>query len=156
MWKENRTTDRRHAPRYQFIADAKVTELPSNANHQAKTGDLSIGGCFLHMANPLPQGSQIQINIAHANTTFTTRGRVAFVRPSLGMGVTFTSMERDQQVVLQEWVGELSHCTHAFQSKYERVFAEYKTPGGHLRKFPVLALLLFACLLVCAAGFFSK
>src|ERR1700730_14595994 len=38
-------SERRHAPRYSFIADAEVTELSSDTKLIAKTSDLSVGGC---------------------------------------------------------------------------------------------------------------
>ncbi len=100
--------ERRRARRYQFIADAEITEITSTSNLEAKTGDLSAGGCFLDMRNPLPEGTEIQVRISHANTKFTALGRVVFVFPNLGMGVTFTSVETDQQAVLHEWLTELS------------------------------------------------
>jgi len=48
-----------------------------------------------------------------------------------------------------------------YWSKYERLFAEYKRlypDGGLLRRFRILAVLLFACFLVCVwgLGFFSR
>jgi len=156
---EKRKIERRRAPRYQFIADVEVTEIPTTAKLEAKTGDLSIGGCFLHLSTPLPEGTQIQVNISHAITTFTALGRVAFVLPNLGMGVKFTIVESDQQLVLRSWVTELSRCKHAFQSKYERLFAKYnerRPAGGDVQRFSLLYLLVFVCLFVWAWGLFSK
>ncbi len=54
-------SERRHAPRYPFIAEAVVTEISSDTKLIAKTGDLSIGGCFLDMLNPTPQGTQVRV-----------------------------------------------------------------------------------------------
>ena len=100
--------ERRRAPRYQFIAHAQVTEIVSNTRLDAKTGDLSIGGCFLNMRNPSPEGAEIQLRISHANTEFTALGRVVFVFPNLGIGVMFTSVATDQLAVLEEWLTALS------------------------------------------------
>jgi hypothetical protein len=75
---------------------------------KAKTGDLSIGGCFLDMLNPSPEGTEIQVRISHENTTFTARGRVVFIFPNMGMGVVFTRVEDDQLPALQKWLAELS------------------------------------------------
>src|SRR5260370_30414448 len=60
-------SERRHAPRYPFIAEAVVTEISSDTKLIAKTGDLSIGGCFLDMLNPTPQGTQARVRISHAS-----------------------------------------------------------------------------------------
>src|SRR5216683_8220596 len=64
-------SERRHAPRYPFIAEAVVTEISSDTKLIAKTGDLSIGGCFLDMLNPTPQGTQVRLRISHQGATFT-------------------------------------------------------------------------------------
>src|SRR6266481_9480032 len=60
-------SERRQAPRYPFIAEAVVTEISSDTKLIAKTGDLSIGGCFLDMLNPTPQGTQVRVRISHAS-----------------------------------------------------------------------------------------
>jgi hypothetical protein len=100
-------SERRQAPRYPFIAEAVVTEISSDTKLVAKTGDLSIGGCFLDMLNPTPQGTEVRVRISHDNTTLTALGRVAFILPNMGMGVTFTRIEQDQQAILQKWIANL-------------------------------------------------
>jgi len=103
-------SERRRAPRYPFIADAAVIEIWSDTKLVAKTSDLSIGGCFLDMLNPTPQGTEVRVRISHEDTTFTALGRVVFVLPNMGMGVTFTSVEQDQQAILQKWIANLSRA----------------------------------------------
>ena len=102
------SSERRRAPRFQFIADAEVAEIESGMKFKVKTGDLSLGGCFLDMLNPSPEGTEIRVVIFRANTTFTALGRVVFVFPNLGMGVVFTGVEANQLAALQEWLAELS------------------------------------------------
>jgi len=101
-------SERRRAPRYPIIADAVVTEIATDTKLPAKTSDLSVGGCFLDMLNPSPEGAEIEVRISHAETTFTAIGKVVFVFPSMGMGVMFTSVEEDQRAVLHEWLETLS------------------------------------------------
>jgi hypothetical protein len=101
-------SERRRAPRYPFIAEAEVTEIASDTKLSARTSDVSIGGCFLDMLNPSPEGTEIRVRISHASTAFTAVGRVAFVFPNMGMGVVFTSVEDNQLPVLQEWLSKLS------------------------------------------------
>ena len=100
--------ERRRAPRYQFIADAELTEIATGMMFRAKTGDLSLGGCFLDMLNPPPEGTEIRVRVWHADKTFFALGRVVFVFPNLGMGVVFTRVGADESAVLQEWISELS------------------------------------------------
>lgn len=99
-------SERRRAPRYQFIADAVVTELVSGAKFAARTSDLSIGGCFVDMLNPPPEGTDIRIEISHEGTTLAVLGTVVFVVPNMGMGVRFTSAEPMQLSVLEKWLDE--------------------------------------------------
>jgi PilZ domain len=101
-------SDRRHAPRYPFIAEAEAIEVASDTKLVAKTSDLSLGGCFLDMLNPTPQGTEVRVRIFHEGATFSALGRVAFILPNMGMGVTFTSIEQDQQAILQKWIANLS------------------------------------------------
>jgi PilZ domain len=101
-------SERRRAPRYPFIAEAEVTEIASDTKLSAKTSDVSIGGCFLDMLNPSPEGTEIRVRISHASATFTVLGRVVFLFPNMGMGVVFTRVEDNQLPVLQEWLSKLS------------------------------------------------
>jgi hypothetical protein len=101
-------SERRRAPRYPIIADAVVTEIASDTQLPAKTSDLSVGGCFLDMLNPSPEGTEIEVRISYADTTFTACGRVVFTFPHMGMGVMFTSVEANQRLVLQKWLEGLS------------------------------------------------
>lgn len=106
-------SDRRSAPRYRFVADADVIDILANTKIKARTSDLSIGGCFLDMLNPSPKGTQIQVTISHAGTTFTAIGRVAFLVPNMGMGVAFTNVDGKQINVLRQWLLRLSHAEPA-------------------------------------------
>lgn len=100
--------ERRRAPRYQFIADAEVVEIESSMKLRAKTGDLSVGGCFLDMLTPSPEGTEIRVTIVRGSTEFTALGRVVFVFPNLGMGVVFTSVPVEGLATLEGWIKELS------------------------------------------------
>jgi hypothetical protein len=101
-------SERRRAPRYPIIADAEITEIASETKLSARTSDLSVGGCFLDMLNPSPEGTEIAVRISRADATFTARGRVVFLFPNMGMGVMFTRVPASQQSVLEKWLEELS------------------------------------------------
>jgi c-di-GMP-binding flagellar brake protein YcgR len=101
-------SERRRAPRYPVIAEAEVTEIENETKLTAKTSDLSLGGCFLDMPNPSPEGTEIVVRISYDEATFTARGKVVFVFPDMGMGVMFTSVPASQQAVLEKWLAKLS------------------------------------------------
>ena len=100
-------SERRHFTRFRFVADTEITEIASNTKLGARSSDLSIGGCFLDMVNPLPEGIEIWVTVHHSSESFTARGRVVFAFPNAGMGVVFTRVEEDQLAVLQKWLADL-------------------------------------------------
>ena len=100
-------SERRRSARYQFIADTEITEITSNKRLGARSSDLSMGGCFLDMLNPPPEGTRIRVTVRHASASFTALGRVVFVFPNVGMGVVFTNVEEDQLAVLRKWLADL-------------------------------------------------
>jgi hypothetical protein len=79
-------SERRRSPRYPFIAEAEVIEIASDTKFKATTSDLSFGGCFLDMLNPSPEGTEIQVRISQASTTFTAAVEWYLSFPTWGWG----------------------------------------------------------------------
>jgi hypothetical protein len=67
-----------------------------------------MGGCFLDMVNPLPEGTEIRVTVHHAGASFTALGKVVFVFPNTGMGVVFTKVDEDPLAILRKWLADLS------------------------------------------------
>ena len=101
-------SEHRRSPRYRFVADTEITEIASNTRLGARSTDLSMGGCFLDMVNPSPEGTEIRVTVHQASASFTALGRVVFVFPNVGMGVVFTNVDEDQLAVLRKWLADLS------------------------------------------------
>jgi hypothetical protein len=100
--------ERRSAPRYALVADVEVTELSSNTTLNAKTSDVSVGGCFLYALCPFPKGAEVRVKISANNATFTAVGNVVFDLPNMGMGISYNRIAEDQLAILQEWILSLS------------------------------------------------
>jgi hypothetical protein len=98
----------RRAPRYSLIVAAEVIELQTDTHIRARTSDMSLVGCYLDMMNPLPLGTDVRLQLAQQDTTFTALGTVAYTQANMGMGITFTVVEPDQQRVLEQWLAVLS------------------------------------------------
>jgi hypothetical protein len=96
--------ERRRGPRYLFIADTEVTDMPSGPKRSARTSELSISGCFIDTRNPAPAGTEHGIRISQSSTAFTAFGCVVSVIPNTGMGIAFTSIEPNQLFVLENWL----------------------------------------------------
>lgn len=100
-------SDRRKHPRYPFIADAEVTDIATDTKFRARTSDLSIGGCFLDMLNPIPSGTNVHVKIFRTSGSFEARGRTTFVMPNSGMGIAFTHVEEIHLRTLERWLAEV-------------------------------------------------
>lgn len=100
--------ERRNNPRYPFTATCDATEPKSHAKIIGRTSDLGRGGCYIDTIGPFPSGTILVVRINREHETLTMEGKVAFAQPGMGMGVSFTKAEPDQQLVLDRWIGELS------------------------------------------------
>lgn len=58
----------------------------------------------MSLRKPWSIGTKVRIRIVHKGTNFAALGRVANSQPDVGMGVVFTQIEPNAQVVLDEWV----------------------------------------------------
>src|SRR5260370_34522847 len=119
-----------------MVANVEVTEIASDTKLSAKTSDLSDGGCFLDMLNPSPEGTEIRVKILHANKTFTALGRVVFLFPNMGMGVMFTSVDANQQAVLQKWLEDVGGNAGEREEPIQEGREIHEQPvAGHARVF---------------------
>src|SRR5713226_7058114 len=66
-------------------------------------------GCLLssNQSISLPPGTKVRIKISYRSESLEALGRVAFVRPNVGMGIFFTRIAPHDQLVLDKWIAEL-------------------------------------------------
>ena len=100
--------ERRTSTRYPFTATCDATEPKSHAKIIGRTSDLGRGGCYIDTIGPFPIGTVLVVRINREHQTLTFEGKVAFAQPGMGMGMAFTNVAPDQQVILDEWIAELS------------------------------------------------
>jgi hypothetical protein len=96
--------DSHAAPRTPFIAEAVETDLDSETRMEARVSEISSEGCYLDTLNPFPAGTRIRVVITHNDVTFTAIGSVTYEDHNMGMDVTFTAVEPEQQKVLGKWL----------------------------------------------------
>lgn len=96
--------ERRHAPRYSFIASAELVQEKSTVSITARVSELSLQGCYLDMVNPFPVRTIVQIKISSATDSFQAKGKVLYVHPGIGAGVIFVDVSPQSQTVLQRWL----------------------------------------------------
>ena len=98
---------RPRARRYRIIAPIEMTDLQTERQIRGRTRDLSLYGCNANTETTLPTGTRVRIRIIHGGGNFISLGRVVYVKPSVGIGVVFTKVEHDHELVLERWIAEL-------------------------------------------------
>jgi hypothetical protein len=97
--------DRRETPRYALTLVAEVSELLSSVVLNARSSDVSRGGCYIDTLNPLPTGTQVKIELRNGKDIFQTQARVVYTCPGLGMGVHWGANPPDAQfAILDRWL----------------------------------------------------
>jgi hypothetical protein len=72
----------------------------------ARLRNVNLHGCYIEMANPLPEKSFITIKVTAGKTVFQARGSVIYSDPSIGSGVEFQGVAQPYQSVLKDWLLE--------------------------------------------------
>jgi len=72
-----------------------------------KTTDLSLFGCHVATHNPWVTGTKVRIRISHNGASFSAVGTVAHVQPGVGMGILFTRIGPNEQMILDKWIAGL-------------------------------------------------
>jgi hypothetical protein len=99
--------DNRRSTRYSFVARAEIGEMNDGGFRiHARTTEISLHGCFLDMANPLPMGQQVVVKIFTASDYFEAGATVVYSQPNLGVGIEFHEVSRHFQPTLQRWLLE--------------------------------------------------
>lgn len=103
-----RFADRRSSPRYALIATVEIIEPVAKIRLSGRTAEISLGGCYVDILNPLPKNSVVQLSVHRDQGTFETWGRVVYVHEGIGMGVQFFDTSPDEANLLKGWIAELS------------------------------------------------
>lgn len=96
--------EHRREPRHAFFASVELLESKLDMRVNARTGDLSLHGCYVDTMNPFPAGSAVRVTITHMEEKFTAIGKVAHSKPNVGMGISFTEMASEQRATLMKWL----------------------------------------------------
>jgi PilZ domain len=98
--------ERHRARRYPFHANIELTDLESETQTKALTSDLSLFGCRVDTLKLLPAETKVRIKISHRSENFEALGKVVYSRQNEGMGIHFSNIEPNYQLVLDKWVAE--------------------------------------------------
>lgn len=95
------------ARRLLFVAPIELTDVSSEIQMRERTSDLTLFGCHINTLKPLPAETKVWIRIEHEGANFVALGKVVFSSPHSGMGVVFTKIEPNSQVILEKWIAQL-------------------------------------------------
>jgi hypothetical protein len=96
--------DRRYALRFPFSAKAELVDLDSGARAEGTTSDLSLGGCFVCSARPLPLKARARMTLTSQGETLEALVVVRIVKPRIGMGIEFIDLAEQHSAVLSKWI----------------------------------------------------
>ncbi|MGC2421036.1 MAG: PilZ domain-containing protein [Candidatus Acidiferrales bacterium] len=97
-------SDKRREPRHSFTATVELLDTSVQVRIRAKTGNLSMNGCYVNTVNPFPVGSRVKVTITHGEASFTALGTVAHGELNMGMGISFIKVEPNQKEILLKWL----------------------------------------------------
>lgn len=96
--------ERRRSPRYSFAGTAEIIADNSKTSATATVSKLSLRGCWLDIKNPFPLNVPITVKISAAGELFQSKGRIIYLKPGIGAGVTFLAIEPQSRDVLRRWL----------------------------------------------------
>ena len=99
--------ERPRARRYPFVASIELVDLQSDLRVQERVTDLSLYGCGVTAIKPLLAGTKLRVRITSNGRTFSALGKVAYATGDGDIGIVFTRVEPNDQMILEKWIGEL-------------------------------------------------
>jgi hypothetical protein len=94
----------RTTPRYPFVAPAEVIDEGAGAKMTAQVKELSLYGCYLDSASPLPTRTKVIVKIYAPEEFFEAGATVIYANQTLGMGLVFRDVKPHYQCTLRKWL----------------------------------------------------
>jgi hypothetical protein len=102
-----KTIERRHNPRYAFVADVEIIDAESGITIAAHTSDLSRGGCYVDTFNPFPEHTAVTLRLRKWRETLEARAQVVYSSEGLGMGLMFGVFDTPERAIIEKWLTQL-------------------------------------------------
>jgi len=99
--------ERRAHPRFKCGNSVEIYPSDQSVPVRARTGDLSLGGCFVEMPNPLAKGTEVRIAIWVKDLKLWAKAKVVFSTPGYGIGVQFLAMSDQEKAHLKQFLTSL-------------------------------------------------
>jgi len=98
------TFERRVHPRLKCATSVELYPGDHAAPIRARTGDISLGGCFVEMSNPLPKGTEARIAIWVKDVKLWAKVLVVSSAPGYGISLKFLAMSDPDRHQLQQFM----------------------------------------------------
>ena len=96
--------DRRVEARVKCKCSVELYPDNQSAPIRTRTGDLSLGGCFIEMSIPLAKGTRAKVGVWLNETKIWARGRVVSCTPGFGIGVQFSEISPPDKQRLRDFL----------------------------------------------------
>jgi hypothetical protein len=108
---------RKH-PRFKCQNSVEI-HAQAGASFWAKIADLSVGGCYIEMAIPLPKGTKVRVGIWIDDAKSWADGEVTYSTPGFGTGVKFTKVSDLDHERIEQYLSTLTRFIKkpAFEKK---------------------------------------
>jgi hypothetical protein len=98
------THERREHPRLKCTTSVEIYPSNQPAPIRARTSDISLGGCFVEMTNPLPKGTEARIAMWVRDLKLWAKAQVVSSAPGYGISVKFIAMSDQERNQLREFL----------------------------------------------------
>jgi PilZ domain len=112
--------DRRHFPRFRCFISALIRVPGSQVPMWGQVTDISQGGCYVQLPNPLPSSTKVEIELLMKVARLRADGVVCSSHTGRGMGVHFVDMSneyRDQVRQFVKWFAGISQLTASAEER---------------------------------------
>jgi hypothetical protein len=104
-------TDRRQHARMKCTNSVQLQPEGQAAPIWGKISDLSSGGCFVEMPNPLPRGTKLRIGLWLNENKLLLKAKVMNSRPGFGIGIQFTEVSDGDAEQLRRYLQSITHVS---------------------------------------------
>ena len=94
----------RRSPRVPFIAVAEIGYRESGGRLSCQVATVSLHGCYVEVANPLPACREVSIKIFAESECFAATAKIVYELPNSAMGLAFKEVSLKSQTLLRQWL----------------------------------------------------
>jgi len=100
--------ERRKVVRYPFTAEVEAADLRLRTRLIGRTSDLGLGGCYIDTISPFATGAVVRLRITSDEQVLEAMATVTYALASMGMGLAFTEISKENTALLRTWIAHLS------------------------------------------------